>query len=162
MTRRKDGKRPRARRPNLLSGAVDELLGNLGLPAIRALVRLSQGWESLCGALLAQKTAPADLRGGVLTVLVCNHSWAQELQFSKPLLLERIRGMLGEGVVADIRFSVGPLPEAAPEETDTPSGRRPPSTIPLPEPDGLSEIDDPELRATLLSIQRRAFDLAHR
>ena len=158
MTHRKEPRRPRAKRPNLLSGAVDELLGNLGLPAIRSLVHVSRGWESLCGALLARKSRPSDLRGCVLTVMVCNHSWAQELQFSKPLLLDRVRGLLGEGVVTDIRFSVGPLLETVPAEFEPPLARRPASTVPLPEPEGLSEIDDPELRATLLSIQRKAFD----
>jgi predicted nucleic acid-binding Zn ribbon protein len=158
--RRKGAHRPRAIRPGRLSNAVDELLGNLGVPAIHALVRLSRSWESICGALLARVTAPAELRNGTLTILVGNHSWAQELQFSKPLLLERVRQLLGDGVATDIRFTVGAIPEEA-READ-PAAPRPPSTVPLPEPDGLSAIEDPDLRATILAIQRKAFDHNHR
>lgn len=157
MTRRKGSRKPGAKRPDPVSGAVDALLESLGLPAIRHLVRLSRGWEGVCGALLARKTAPSELRNGVLTVLVQNHSWAQELQFSKPLLLGRIGGLLGEGAVTDIRFTVGAVPEEDPAPTALPKPP-PPSTIPLPEPEGLSGIEDPDLRATLLSIQRKAFD----
>jgi predicted nucleic acid-binding Zn ribbon protein len=157
VTRRKGERRPGADRARPLGGAVDELLGSLGIPAVRSLVLLSRSWEAVCGELLARKTAPAELRNGTLSVLVCNHGWAQELQFSKPLLLGRVREILGEGTVSDIRFTVGPIPEEAPEPPAEPAPP-PPSTVPLPEPDGLGRIDDPDLRATILSIQRKMFD----
>jgi predicted nucleic acid-binding Zn ribbon protein len=156
VTRRKGSRRPGVNQARPLAGAVDELLGSLGIPAVRSLVLLSRGWETVCGELLARKTAPAELRNGTLSVLVCNHSWAQELQFSKPLLLDRVREILGAGVVSDIRFTVGPIPEEAPESPPAPHA--PPSTVPLPEPEGLDRIDDPDLRAAILSIQRSAFD----
>ncbi len=157
MTRGRGSHRKRVKHPDPISGAVEEMLANLGIPAIRSIVLLSRGWETVCGELLSRKTAPSELRNGTLTILVSNHSWAQELQFSKPLLLERVAGLLGAGVVTDIRFTVGPIPEDEPEIAPAPAPR-PPSTVPLPEPEGLSGIDDPELRATLLSLQRKAFD----
>lgn len=156
MSRRGDARRPRAKRPAPLAGAVEELLGNLGIPAVRSLVVLSRKWAEICGELLAGRTSPAELRNGTLAVLVANHSWAQELQFSRPILLERIRAILGQDSVTDIRFVVGQMPED--DREPPPFVLPPPSTVPLPEPEGLLEIDDPELRAAILSIQRKAFD----
>jgi predicted nucleic acid-binding Zn ribbon protein len=139
-----------------LSGALDELVAALGIPGVAALVRIRSRWEEVVGPLLAGRTNAAELRAGTLTVEVENHAWAQELQFSHPLMLERIRAILGEAVVTDIRFrSGGAKVRKAPARTAPP----PRPSLPEPaEPEALSRIGDPELRDTLRSLQRKAYE----
>lgn len=137
-----------------LSDFLEELLVGHGLSSVASSVRLRAAWSEIVGPLLSSKTAPGRLKNGVLTVLVANHAWAQELQLKKPFLLERANASLGTGTVSDIRFSVAPLPEE-----ETPDGASaPPDGKPLPfvpDPDGISGISDPEMRQILRSIARR-------
>lgn len=67
-----------------LSRTLDKLLASAGLPAVALQVSLARAWGKIAGPLLAGKTLPSRVRSGVLTVHVPNHSWAQELQLSKP------------------------------------------------------------------------------
>ena len=144
------------------------LVDTLRLPAAAIQVRLLRSWEEIVGPLLSDKTAPGKVRNGVLTVFVRNHSWAQELQLSKPALLERIRSVTGEEKVREIRFTVdaGSCPSGVPAaggknpgeerktsrgEGDTHHDRSPP-----PEPSGLEEVRDPETREILRSISRKS------
>jgi len=138
--------------PVQLGPAIEELLACLGLSGVAARARLAKAWPQVVGEFLASRTAPGPLRGGVLTVTVESHVLAQELAFSKPALLARIREIAGGGLVSDLRFRVGPLsPPPGPE----PACReeRAPACLP---PEGLDKIADPEMRALLLSLAHRA------
>ena len=138
-----------------VSAALRELLSLLNLPAVDALVRLHQGWDRVAGPTVASKARPDRLRGGVLTVRVENHSWAQELSLQRPVLLAKLAALLGEGVVKELRFEAEPF--APPPRKDGRGAKERPGALPpLPEPEGLSELADPEMREILLSIQRRA------
>ncbi len=150
--------------PKKLSTILDSVLADtLRLPAAATQVRLLRSWEKIVGPLLGGKTSPGKIRNGVLTIFVPNHTWAQELQLSKPALLESIQSATGREKVREIRFAVdaGICPPAAadvPEEAgdlpvpgaDAHSG----SSLPLA-PDGLEEVRDPETREILLSICRK-------
>src|SRR5512146_2094532 len=116
--------------------------------------RLVSSWPEIVGPLLSGKTSPSKLRARVLTVLVLNHAWAQELQLGKQVLLDRIRRVLGNEEVADVRFLVGPLPDAEPEAREIPPGDD--NTVPAVEPAGIAATADPETRETLRSVARKA------
>jgi predicted nucleic acid-binding Zn ribbon protein len=118
------------------------------------MARLISSWPEIVGPLLSGKTSPAKLRARVLTVLVLNHAWAQELQMRKPDLMDRIRRVLGNEEVADIRFLVGPLPDAEPAKREYRSGNDP--AIPSAEPEGIAAIADPETREILRAVARKA------
>src|SRR4030065_276788 len=93
--------------PRLSKVLESILVDALGLPAAATQVRLLRSWGEIVGPLLVGKTAPGKIRNGVLTVFVPNHAWAQELQLSQPALIEKIRSVVGEGKVREIRFTVG-------------------------------------------------------
>ena len=139
-----------------LSAILEAVLADtLRLPAAAIQVRLLRSWAEIVGPLLSDKTAPGKVRNGVLTVFVRNHSWAQELQLSKPALLERIRSVAGEEKVREIRFSVdaGCCPSGVPAAgAESPAPDHPPP----PEPTGLDEVRDPETREILRSISRKS------
>ncbi|MEK6779835.1 MAG: DUF721 domain-containing protein [Candidatus Deferrimicrobiota bacterium] len=138
-----------------VSDVLEEVLAAQGLTSVTWMVRLSSRWPGIVGPILSGKTAPSKLRNGLLTILVRDHSWAQELQLRKPILLERIGSVLGEEKVRDIRFVTGPLPE--PETGEATPGKKPVSTgAPVAEPEGISGVGDPETREILRSLSRKA------
>ena len=137
-----------------LSSILDAFLESLRIPHVAFLVSLRKRWPEIAGPLVARNATPLSLRNGVLTVVVRNHAWAQELRMSKTTLIGRIRETVGERIpVSDIRFTVGSIAsagetDAAPiEEAPFPAG---------PDPDGLSAVADPDTRESLRSIARRS------
>jgi hypothetical protein len=152
-----------------LSSILESILADtLRLPAAATQVRLLRSWEEIVGPLLSDKTAPGKVRNGVLTVLVRNHSWAQELQLSAPALLERIRDVAGEEKVREIRFlvdaanclsGVPAAGERSPGEERNPSRGEEEADhdgIAPHVPGGLEEVRDPETREILRSICRKS------
>lgn len=146
-----------------LSTILESVLADtLGLPAAAIQVRLLRSWGEIVGPLLIGKTSPGKVRNGVLTVFVRNHAWAQELQLSKPALLERVRSVAGE--VREIRFTVdsGSFPPSGAESPrgeeriPAPGADAYQNTSPSPEPSGLEGVRDPETREILRSICRKS------
>jgi len=150
--------------PKRLSTFLDSVLADtLRLPAAATQVRLIRSWEEIVGPLLSGKTAPGRIRNGVLTIFVPNHTWAQELQLSKPVLLERIQSAAGREKVREIRFTVdsGSCPPATAEPPKEAGGPPEPGAdahcddSSALKPNGLDEVRDPETREILLSIWRK-------
>ena len=150
--------------PKRLSTILDSVLADtLRLPAAATQVRLRRSWEEIVGPLLSGKTAPGKIRNGSLTIFVANHTWAQELQLSKPALLERIQSAAGREKVREIRFTVDPgnCPPATADPPKEAGGPPAPGAdahcgnSPALEPNGIEEVRDPETREILLSIYRK-------
>jgi predicted nucleic acid-binding Zn ribbon protein len=137
-----------------LSSILDAFLESLRIPHVAFLVALRKKWPEIAGTPVSRNSTPLSLRNGVLTVVVRNHAWAQELRMSKITMMERIRETVGERIpVSDIRFNVDTLPPdgepeaAACEEPALPAG---------PDPEGLSAVTDPETRESLRALHRRS------
>jgi predicted nucleic acid-binding Zn ribbon protein len=137
-----------------VSELLEEVLSAQGLRSVVRMARLISSWPEIVGPLLSGKTSPVKLRARVLTVLVLNHAWAQELQLRKPDLLDRVRRVPGNEEVADIRFQVGPLPEAELDAREMSPGKEP--AAPGAEPEGIAAIADPETREILRAVARKA------
>lgn len=137
-----------------LSSILDAFLESLRIPHVAFLVSLRKRWKEIAGPLVSWNATPLSVRNGVLTVVVRNHAWAQELRMSKTMLIERIRETVGERIpVNDIRFTVGAIASAGEaegvkrEEPPFPAG---------PDPEGLSVVADPQTRESLRAIARRS------
>ena len=139
---------------------VERLLDALGLATVAAQARLAASWKEIVGPLVATKTCPARLKGGVLTVCAVSSAWAQELSLSRTEVLERIGAVLGPGKVREVRVIVGPVPdaerEAARRDEDRPRRGAPGAAAPQPDPEGIENVADPELRGILASLSRKA------
>ncbi len=119
-------------------------------------------WPEFVGPDIAAHARAESVRRGVLTVMADSNVWATELSTYIPVLLERIRLALGDGVVSDIRFLVGRGRDRArsfapgladpetPPQTPWPN-RRDLATVPLTGEDQrhirrfTAEISDPDL-----------------
>jgi predicted nucleic acid-binding Zn ribbon protein len=137
-----------------LASILDAFLESLRIPHVAFLVSMRKRWPEIVGPLVSRNAMPLSLRNGVLTVVVRNHAWAQELRMSKIPILGRVRETVGERIpVGDIRFTVGSLASieeedaAPPEEAPHPAG---------PDPEGLSSVADPETRESLRALHRRS------
>jgi hypothetical protein len=139
--------------PVPLSADLERFLASLDIPQVSLLVTLLKSWPGIAGPLLSTKASPGRFRNGVLTIVVRNHAWAQELQLSKPALLAKIAAATGpKSPVTDLRFVVGTLPPAE-EEQGVPPEEGP--DLAAPEPEGLNDVADPEMRESLRAISRR-------
>jgi predicted nucleic acid-binding Zn ribbon protein len=100
------------RKPSKQAVAIGDILPEL-LQAYRQevdqpILRLSDMWETAVGTAIARNSRPQALRGAVLLVHVASSSWSHQLQFSKKALIARINNTLGQPLIDDIRFKVGP------------------------------------------------------
>jgi predicted nucleic acid-binding Zn ribbon protein len=138
-----------------LSSILDAFLESLQIPHVAFLVSLRKRWPEIAGPLVSRNAMPLSLRNGVLTVVVRNHAWAQELRMSIVPMIGRIRETVGERIpVSDIRFTVGALAPVEEEEEAAPR-MEPPRTA-GPDPEGLSAVADPETRESLRALHRRS------
>ena len=138
-----------------LSSILDAFLESLRIPHVAFLVSLRKRWPEIAGPLVSRNATPLSLRNGVLTVVVRNHAWAQELRMSKTPMIGRIRETVGERIpVSDIRFTVGSL--ASVEEEEEAAPREEPPHPAGPEPEGLAAVADPETRESLRALHRRS------
>ena len=79
-----------------------KLSGNL-LPC-----RIRELWPDIVGAKIAARATPTTFRDGVLTIVVANHAWLNELHFLGDELRGRINERLGDSPVNSLRLLVGP------------------------------------------------------
>ena len=137
-----------------LSSILDAFLESLRIPHVAFLVALRKRWPEIAGPLVSRNATPLSLRNGVLTIVVRNHAWAQELRMSKTTMIGRIRETVGERIpVSDVRFTVGSLDPV--EEAEGPPREEPPFPD-GPDPEGLSAVADPETRESLRALHRRS------
>jgi predicted nucleic acid-binding Zn ribbon protein len=138
-----------------LSSILEAFLESLRIPHVAFLVSLRKRWPDIAGPLVSRNAMPLSLRNGVLTVVVRNHAWAQELRMCKIPMIGRIRETVGERIpVSDIRFTVGSL--ASDEEEGEAPRREEPGHPAGPDPEGLSAVADPETRESLRALHRRS------
>lgn len=117
--------------------------------------RILTEWPTIVGAALAAHCVPEKLtypkgQPGATLHLLCESSWALELQFQQPILCEKIALFFGYRAVSDIRIRQGVLPKAprkAPLPKDSPS---PAVTQQVAET--VAVIEDDGLRAALMRL----------
>jgi predicted nucleic acid-binding Zn ribbon protein len=105
-------------------------------------------WRSLLGDRVGDRTRPASLRDGCLTIYVASAVWAQELTFLSPVILEKL---VGDGfAVRELRFRIGDVGEPLAKQ-QTVARRTTPLKAELPEglAERLAKVDDPALRAAI-------------
>jgi hypothetical protein len=87
---------------------------------------IRSGWAEIAGAEIARRSRPGELRAGVLTILVDNSPWLQEVTLRSTEILAGLRARHGSAVTS-VRCALGTLP--APRQSVTHD--RPPPADPL-------------------------------
>jgi len=91
-------------RPELLKDALKRQIGRLGIARKLACGRVLAGFSGLVGPQVAARAKPESLVQGVLTLVVPDAAWRQELTMQKVHLIERLNAAAGEKVIRDIFF----------------------------------------------------------
>ena len=99
-------KRPQSPRPVAVKDVLQGLLNPGDREGLEARRRIRQIWEAVAPAALQEHARLVDLRRKELWVEVNDHSWAQELQFLRPRILDELDRVLGAGKVRDLRVRV--------------------------------------------------------
>lgn len=125
-------------------------------------------WPEIVGPLVAEKTAPVEVRGGVLFVRTASSTWMAELTAGfRHLYLEALQARLGPDAVTDIRFLPPPLPRRQGLRSVSAPGEA--AAVPRPQPTAqevqearhmVSGVEEDHLRALLerLVATQKALD----
>ena len=140
---------PRKGRLTAIAADIHEVVRRTAPRAKGVPAELYPAWDAVVGAQVARVTRLDALHSGVLTVVVKNSVWIQELIMLRERIVGGLTDRLGEPLVHDVRFRVGRI-----HERKTPGHEMAPPPGPSrPLTDSarakLEEVRDPELRAAI-------------
>jgi len=64
-------------------------------------------WDKVVDKRVSQHTEPVKIYNRVLFVSVSSPTWAQELTFLKPEIIDRFNQVAGQKTISDIKFKAG-------------------------------------------------------
>jgi hypothetical protein len=138
--------------------ASSQEIGFLGLA--HRLARVFEVWPEAVGLRVACYTRPESIQGGRLTVLVESSVWIDRLSYNREEIIAGINERLGEPVVEEIVFRVGPVsepPRENPAPTESAAGG--PETGRLPDPtriqEAVADVQDTGLKRALARLLTR-------
>jgi hypothetical protein len=116
-------------------------------------------WPNVVGSLLGNATLPlriafprGERSGGILHIRVASGAMATQLQHQEPLMVQRINGYFGYAAVSRLAITQGPVAHRAQRRTPGAPVLTARQEQQLDE--GLSVIDDPELKTVLAALGR--------
>lgn len=92
-----------------ISGILNDILKSLRPEADEGLVRVWQLWDDAVGRVIAENARPAAFKGKILLVYVASSPWIHQLQFLKKDITAKLNAALGQDLVEDIKFKIGPV-----------------------------------------------------
>src|ERR1044071_4552955 len=95
------------RAPQPIADVLSRLLSRRGYARQQAASACVDAWRTAAGDLAAKHTRPGQIRSGVLEILAGNSTLVQELTFQKQALLEKLKQLLPDESIRDLRFRVG-------------------------------------------------------
>jgi predicted nucleic acid-binding Zn ribbon protein len=147
---RKIGKKSQ---PVAVSGLLDEIFQGKPLEKRLREGRIWMVWDSAVGTQIAAKARPVNFRDGVLTVMVSNAPWMQQLSFLKKGLIEKVNAALGEDLVREIYLKAGMPDRLQKDPRPAKKAARPLTAAETERIDKeTADIDDPELREAIASL----------
>jgi predicted nucleic acid-binding Zn ribbon protein len=90
--------------PTRISELLGPALGGMG-PRLWTEARLRQAWTQAVGPEVTSHASVRRLRGNVLEVAVTSDTWATELTYLGPAVIERLNAVLGDGTVAELSIT---------------------------------------------------------
>jgi len=112
----------RVKGPVKAGSALQGALPKIALGPRLVEYRIKRQWAAIVGPALSARTEPLRLIQGTLHCAVSTSTWMTELNYQKPLILEKIKKALGAKDVKDILFKPGEI-----QKRQTAPGPCPPS-----------------------------------
>ena len=85
---------------------IEKLISGRRPQTDAGMARVFELWPA---AFIAENARPAAFKGNVLLVYVSASPWLHQLQFLKADIIARVNAALGEPLVSDIKFKIGPV-----------------------------------------------------
>ena len=92
-----------------LGNIINTVLANRMKKKDAGLFQVWQHWDAAVGDVIAENARPAAFKGSLLLVHVNSSPWMHQLQFLKKEIIEKVNTALGDELVADIKFKIGPF-----------------------------------------------------
>lgn len=96
-------------RPKAIGNILADLMARRGYAREISAARSDEAWRLAVGELLAKHSRSAQVRRGVLEVIVANSTVLQELTFQKPELVAKLAKLAPDDQIRDVRFRIGPV-----------------------------------------------------
>ena len=92
-----------------LAGALDALLDRLGTESTSAITGVFGEWPKIVGEQVAQHVTPIKLERGRLIVEIDDPSWATQMRFLEPQLVEKLNAATTSTITAiEVRVKRNP------------------------------------------------------
>ena len=154
------GKRGRkGGKPSFLGEILSVYLNQPGLRSRMREQKILDVWDRIVGRAIAEVTQPGRVRNRVLQIRVINSVWMQELQFHKPLIIQKLNEFLGDPFVQDLRFVLGEREQELDPKREEGQGKK---SRDLAEEERerikkeVSRLPDPEMREVLSRLFAKA------
>jgi predicted nucleic acid-binding Zn ribbon protein len=85
---------------------LPNVLGELGLDAAAAALRVSECWDEVVGPEIASHCQPVGMRAGVLEAAADSSVWCQHVQLRSPEILAGLKEQMGEDAPASLRLHI--------------------------------------------------------
>lgn len=96
-------------RPADVKLVLERLFNTLNLEEAAKKWRVVIEWEQIVGRRIAEVSKAASVRGKTLVVEVAEGIWANELNFLKKMIIDKINKHLCNALIDDIYFKVAPI-----------------------------------------------------
>lgn len=96
----------RGKYPRKIGALVNQLIARRGYAQVQAADVMQQAVAAAVGESLAASVRAGNVRRGVLELYADDSVTLQELTFMKRTILKKIRAVMPDGTVTDIRFRI--------------------------------------------------------
>jgi len=104
-----DNYRKKSKKYAHIGSILNDVLKTLRPEADSGLVQVWQLWDDVVGRPIAENARPAAFKGKLLLVHVASSPWVHQLQFLKSEIIEKLNAALGQNLIEDIKFKIGPV-----------------------------------------------------
>ena len=98
---------PRPREALKMGSVIANLMARRGYAQVEESSERETGWQEVVGPALGPQTRSANIRRGVMEVIVASSAVMQELTFRKSTLLKQLAQRLPSHKIKDLRFRLG-------------------------------------------------------
>ena len=101
--------RKKSKKSAHIGSILNDVLKTLRPEADSGLVQVWQLWDDVVGRAIAENARPAAFKGKLLLVHVSSSPWVHQLQFLKREIIQKLNAALGQNLIEDIKFKIGPV-----------------------------------------------------
>lgn len=92
-----------------IGSVIRRVLKSYRQPCDEDLGQIWSIWDNVVGEVIAGNARPDAFKGKLLLVNVTSSTWVHQLQFLKKDIITKLNEALGQALVEDIRFKIGPI-----------------------------------------------------